>query len=155
MGEDPPLPPRSCQNSVPELRGPRLPPDELIQSSSLIQVFLLDEVGVELPVPGTVEGRGDVQPLPVQAELDHLGPPRHLLPLGAGGGADVLLEGAGLGDSSTSPRPAVQAAMSIPRDAVEQNRKDLLPSLAATAQHAPWQSRHRPPPQHRSRRRWD
>jgi len=40
-----------------------------------------DEVGVELPVPGAVQRRGDVESLPVQAELDHLRAPRHLLAL--------------------------------------------------------------------------
>ena len=32
----------------------------------------LDHVRVELPVPGTEEGRGHVQPLAVEAELQHL-----------------------------------------------------------------------------------
>ena len=33
----------------------------------------LDHVRVELPVPGTEEGRGHVKPLAVQAQLQHLG----------------------------------------------------------------------------------
>lgn len=44
------------------------------------------------------------------------------------------LEGAG--------SPALGAAVSIPRDAGEQIPKDLIPSLAAGAQPAPW---HCPP----------
>lgn len=44
-----------------------------------------DEIRVELLVPATVERCGDVETLPVKAELDHLRASSHPLPLGRPG----------------------------------------------------------------------